>query len=42
MNAAISGLNGQTGGVTIFAGVDVDGPAIADLETIMTALEPRL
>lgn len=42
MNAAINGLNGQTGGVTIFAGVEVDGPAVADLETIMSALEAEI
>lgn len=42
MNSVINGLNGQAGGATIFAGVDTDGPAVADLDTIMSALEAEI
>ncbi len=42
LNSTINSLNGQVGGMTLFAGVEVDGPAIADLETIMSALESEI
>lgn len=40
--SAIQTLNTQVGGRTIFAGVATDGPAIADTETIMLALEAEI
>lgn len=40
--STIQTLNTQVGGQTIFAGVATDGPALADTETIMLALEAEI
>lgn len=42
LEATLSALNTQLGGATLFAGVASDGPAVADADTILTALEAAI
>ncbi len=41
-SSALSNLNIQLGGRSIFAGVATDGPSISDMESIMSALETEI
>ena len=42
LDAALNSLNTQVGGISLFAGTTTDASAVADLETIMTALETEI
>ena len=41
-SSALSNLNSQSGGQSIFGGVDTDRPAVADSETILVAIETEI
>ena len=42
LEGALNGLNSQVGGISIFAGTSTDRPAVADAETILTAIEAEI
>ncbi len=41
-SSALANLNSQSGGQSIFSGVDTDRPAVADSETILAAVEAEI
>ena len=41
-SSALANLNTQSGGQSIFAGIDTDRPAVADSETILVAIEAEI
>ena len=41
-SSALGALNTQVAGRSIFSGVDTDRPAVADMETVLTALETEI
>ncbi len=42
LSSALSNLNVQSGGRTIFSGVALDGPVVADADTILSAIETEI